>query len=232
MGVGFETYTEDGRLQFTTDASTYVLVGKGTFQVRNQYSYIDVSGEGGSGAGWAYIITLGNVITNYDFDFVAFRCSDGAILALPKTTPFGSPDPFFGRWIGATASQLSGDQPITGSSGTSSGSSFLTVEYWCFRSAKNVTVNDNFGLQIFDANSNLLYSAVTHKKPMSITSVVNINGVNTFTVPLPAGKSMAWMVASNDTGSGPLIQKSGNNLLVTNGSGFEYNILLVDVTGY
>ena len=135
----FESYTDTGTVQFSTEANAYYLVGSGqmttgttSYQVEDYYSASNKTFYNSYSA----TATMG-----YDFD----------IVALSSAACFISPQNYNGLTSAPVPRQVIiwGDQPGA------------AVTYWCFRKMKYLAPSGPgfVGLELYDATGAVVYSS-------------------------------------------------------------------------
>lgn len=224
MTVGFESFTPDGKLQFSANAWAMRFTEKGSITTQT----FAAGGQGGS----TNAITYGQAQAASDFDMIAFRCSTRFCLASTYTL-----------------NSLSGAPARTIYAVTETGL-VATVDYWCFKSFQSYVPPANMtGLQLYNADGTVGYSS--NIKPMIVVDNHTITGTSNIgdVVTLPVGRDYAIIQHGTirPSNGSPLKNNMGikftsqnvytiaewsSALKNTGAATYNGGFLAVDVTGY
>lgn len=225
----FESYNQDGSLQFNAASYAYAFVSKGTMTISNRFTIAEDGGDG------IYLTTEGFLDVPGGWDIVVFRSQNAAII--PRADSYG--------YLPSNRFAVVAE-PLESSPGVYQPSTYTeTVYYWIFKSSRTYLApsSSGVGLELYNADGTVCYSSTS--RPLMVVNNASITSFSTSwtaSVSLPAGRTYAHLLYGTvkdgpflpgvkSTSSGwsgkTVVRQSGTLTNVVNGG-----ILTVDVTGY
>jgi hypothetical protein len=228
MPSGFQTFNEAGNLQVDSSTYSYYFVGKGTINAQMDSD----PAEQGNTYPMAY--AQGPVVAPYDL--VAFSCTQAGVV--PHNTMIIN---------GPTGVDTKNNPSIFVFTSPTTQFGPIAVNYWLFRSVKDVPVAANgLGLEAYNTDGTICYSSklkplrVIQDIPITSSTPMNSN------VSLPGGFTYAFIsYGRSNLPRTPNGYREVGVQTITNGCtlgivnspgasdvGFTGGFLCVDVTGY
>lgn len=168
----FEAYNDSGNLQFNALSYNYYLTRKGTVTIADTYDDPEDPGT--------YTETFGRAFFSEPYDLVFYKCSTGF---------------FWPKNIGGTLSGSNTIDLIAPRIGfTSDPADSIDVEYFCFRSMRNLTPSSSgTGIEIYDAAGNVCYTTAQGAplRVISKSDIVTFNSGFSGSVTMASG-NYAW----------------------------------------